>query len=242
MTKATPPTMPSSNRRGRSLEIETYLRQQIAKKQLSPGDRLPTESALTQRFSVSRSVVREAIACLRAEVRVETRQGAGLFVADFDPNDLVQAPFWNVDLAKTTIYVEVLELRAAVESEAAALAAERSSVADIVRIKEKHVAFQEIASAAQLATDEDLEFHLAVAMAANNRQFVEFFECMVRQTFMPVKMSEGPAKQAMEQAYLGEIAVEHESVLKAIADRKPQEARDLRRQHIHASMRRVQEL
>ncbi len=242
MTKTTLPTTPTSHRRGRSLEIENFLRQQIDKKQLSPGDRLPTESALTQRFSVSRSVVREAIASLRAEGWVETRQGAGLFVADYHSRDSEQASFGNADLAETTVYVEVLELRSAVESEAAALAAERCSPADIVRIKEKHAAFKKVAKAAQLASDEDLEFHLAVAMATNNPQFVEFFEYIVRQTFMPVKMSAGPAKQAMENAYLGEITEEHERILQAIISRKPQDARDAMRQHIQASMIRVQEL
>ncbi|TIP57116.1 GntR family transcriptional regulator, partial [Mesorhizobium sp.] len=45
-----------------------------------PGARLPTESQLADKFGVSRNVVREAIAQLRADGMIEARQGIGAFV------------------------------------------------------------------------------------------------------------------------------------------------------------------
>src|SRR6266550_3348615 len=49
---------------------------------LAPGDRLPTEQELTSTMGVSRTVVREAVAALRADGLVVTRRGSGAYVAD----------------------------------------------------------------------------------------------------------------------------------------------------------------
>ena len=57
------------------------LAEQIRSGRLAPGSRLPTEEALTRAARVSRTVVREAVAALRAEGLVVTRQGVGAFVS-----------------------------------------------------------------------------------------------------------------------------------------------------------------
>src|SRR5262249_62372849 len=57
------------------------LAEQIKSGRLAPGARLPTEQALTRAARVSRTVVREAVAALRAEGLVITRQGGGAFVS-----------------------------------------------------------------------------------------------------------------------------------------------------------------
>src|SRR5881409_3034133 len=54
---------------------------EIRSGRLAPGTRLPTEQALTRAARVSRTVVREAVAALRAEGLVVTRQGVGAFVS-----------------------------------------------------------------------------------------------------------------------------------------------------------------
>ena len=68
-------------RDGRSLasKISAALRQDLLGGVFRPGDRLPSESELTREYSVSRTVVREAIAILRADGLVEARKGAGVF-------------------------------------------------------------------------------------------------------------------------------------------------------------------
>lgn len=62
--------------------IATQFSRQIQKGALKPGDKLPTELAMSKSFGVSRTVIREAIAQLRNEGMIETRQGVGAFVIE----------------------------------------------------------------------------------------------------------------------------------------------------------------
>ncbi|MEO8643504.1 GntR family transcriptional regulator, partial [Pseudomonas sp.] len=61
--------------------IARSLSDEIASGRLRPGDRLPTEQFLSQNFGVSRNVVREGIATLRAQGLIQSRQGVGVFVS-----------------------------------------------------------------------------------------------------------------------------------------------------------------
>ena len=61
--------------------VADKLRQKIHRDGLHPGTRLPSEQAMAQHFGVSRTVVREAIALLKAEGILSTRKGSGAFIA-----------------------------------------------------------------------------------------------------------------------------------------------------------------
>ena len=104
------------------------LRAEILGGQLTPGDKLPTESALIDRFGVSRTVIREAVAELRADRLVESRHGVGVFV--LDRPEPATAAIHLPPFSKISDMIEELELRAAVEIEAAGLAAQRASPAE----------------------------------------------------------------------------------------------------------------
>jgi GntR family transcriptional regulator len=60
--------------------IADDLREQILSGQLAPGERMPSEHDLAQRYSTSRPTVRRAIAVLRSEGMITTGQGSGTFV------------------------------------------------------------------------------------------------------------------------------------------------------------------
>src|SRR3546814_3274814 len=78
--------LPARRRRVKRESLTTMLvqdlRSMITSRALKPGDRLPTEQEVANAFGVSRTVVREAVARLKAEGLVETRQGVGAFVSD----------------------------------------------------------------------------------------------------------------------------------------------------------------
>src|SRR5580700_6977591 len=123
------PLGPPKNRSG---EVVERLAAEIASGRLLPGSRLPTEQQLTAALGVSRTVVREAVAVLRAEGLVETRQGVGAFVM----RDIQRRPF-RIDpegLQSIGEVVKVMELRTGVEIEAAGIAAERVSAASRSKI------------------------------------------------------------------------------------------------------------
>src|SRR3546814_7635124 len=67
-------------RQGLTHRVIAELRGRIESGALKPGDKLPTEQALIRHFGVSRTVIREAVAGLRADGLVEPRQGVGVFV------------------------------------------------------------------------------------------------------------------------------------------------------------------
>src|SRR5437870_11953178 len=72
-----------------SRRLFEQLAAEIRSGRLAPGARLPTEQALTRAARVSRTVVREAVAALRAEGLVITRQGVGAFVSAEDRKSVV---------------------------------------------------------------------------------------------------------------------------------------------------------
>src|SRR5215813_13045564 len=112
---------PLGPQRNRTTEVIERLAEEITSGRMPQGGRLPTEQQMMSGFGVSRTVVREAVAALRAEGLVETKQGLGAFVA----TDARRRPF-RIDLddrRSIAEIVDVMELRMALEVETAGLAA-----------------------------------------------------------------------------------------------------------------------
>src|SRR5947207_9134319 len=135
-----------------SRQLFEQLAGEIRSGRLAPGARLPTEQALTRAARVSRTVVREAVAALRAEGLVITRQGVGAFVSA----EPTRAPF-RIEperLQSLDEILNVMELRLGVEVESAGLAAERASKADLRAIAAALHAIEEVAGEGKSAVDE----------------------------------------------------------------------------------------
>src|SRR5215475_15146135 len=148
-------------RPGRNLteEIVDRIANEIRSGRLEPGSRLPTEQVLMQAMGVSRTVVREAVAALRAEGLVTTRQGSGAFVAA----DASRVPF-RIDpdgLSSIGDVLEVMELRLAIEVEAAALAAERITSERLAPVGRALRAIEAAIARGEGAINEDFAFHRA---------------------------------------------------------------------------------
>src|SRR5438876_7753972 len=163
------PVVPTRNLRH---EIAERLAGEILGGQLPPGARLPTEQEMVNAMGVSRTVVREAVAALRAEGLVVTRQGAGAFVAP----DVERRPFRLAldGLPSIGEVLDVMELRASVEVEAAGLAASRGSAAARRRVARALAAIDAALERGESAIDEDFGFHRAIAEATGNSQFPHF--------------------------------------------------------------------
>src|SRR6476659_7420441 len=177
LTKPSPKNLallqPLEAPRGLTAELVTRLTADITSGKLPPGSRLPTEQQMIAATGVSRTVIREAVAALRADRLVITRQGVGAFVADN-----VRRPF-RVDFDEQSPFVEVrnvMELRTGVEVEAAGLAAERASPAQVKKIADRFDAIQTAIDCGENGVDEDFAFHCAIAEATGNPQFKRFLE------------------------------------------------------------------
>jgi GntR family transcriptional regulator, transcriptional repressor for pyruvate dehydrogenase complex len=227
------PLGPAKNRTG---EVVERLAAEIANGRLAPGARLPTEQEMTAALGVSRTVVREAVAVLRAEGLVETRQGVGAFVV----RDVQRRPF-RIDpdgLRSIAEVVQVIELRTGVEVEAASLAAERASVGSRRCIASALSAI----SRGESAIDEDFAFHQAIAAATENPHFTRFLEFLghfliPRQS---VRIGLKPGKEL--RSYLERIQTEHRAIAMAIEGADVAAARRAMRRHLLGSRQRYQRL
>ena len=212
--------------------IAAGLEQLLASGALAVGGRLPSESSLAATHGVSRTVVREAIAVLRAGGLVQSRQGAGVYVIRQTRagNDLLKP----VDPSRVSSAIELLELRAAVEIEAAGLAAERRSPAQEGRVLETCAAFQSALDRGQPTADADFAFHQSIALATNNPRFAEFLD-MIGSSIIPRRRISGEGDGQVSADYLRKIQAEHEAIASAISQSDPGAARAAMRAHLEGS-------
>jgi DNA-binding FadR family transcriptional regulator len=221
------------------VQISNLLRKAILAGQYQPGEKLPSEAKLTEAHGVSRTVVREAIAALRADGLVEPRRGAGVFV--LEPGAAHAQPFQNIDHARISSIIELLELRGAVEVEAASLAAMRRSPAQEEEIMEKHAAVQACIAAGKPTSEADFELHKAIAKATNNPRFVEFLDLMGTSA-IPRAALQTSSEDRTSPAYLTHIHEEHARIVSAISNGDAEIARDAMREHLQGSQRRYRAL
>lgn len=214
------------------------LRRRIASGALPVGAQLPTEPQLEQQFEVSRTVVREAIAELRASGLVTPIQGKGIFVAE-------QTRTVSIDLTPGEIQsipqtLEMLEFRMAIETEAAAIAAYRRSAEQENAIRAAHMDMARRVEQQELTTEADFAFHVAIGAATNNRYFIDGLN---RFGARSIPRSQFPTlPSANDPAYLAGVVAEHESILDAISDQDPEAARAAMREHLQGSQKRYRRL
>ena len=220
------------------VQVANALRATILGGQYKVGDKLPSEARLTEVHGVSRTVVREAIAALRWDGLVEPRRGAGVFV--LEPVATPGLPFQDVDHARISSIIELLELRNAVEMEAAALASTRRSPAQEENILNCHRAVGECIENGVSTSKADFALHQAIAEATSNPRFVEFLALM-GQNAIPRAALAG-ANGESSQAYLSQLHEEHARIVSAISDGDAQAARDAMRAHLLGSQRRYRAL
>ena len=230
-----------SPRKSLADRITASLRRQLVSGGLKPGDRLPTEKELSLKHRVSRAVVREAIAALRSEGLVLPRQGSGIFVAHHSPQSLRQNLF-QFDSGKLSSVIEILELRAALESEAAALSAIRCSPAELAKIKECHQAIGDAINAGGHAEAEDFSLHLAIVESTHNRHFVDFFRFLGAKTIPRAQAKPPDSESGYREHFLKMIHYEHSVIVDAIADRDLTRARSAMWTHLKGSQKRYERL
>ncbi|HEX2886023.1 FadR/GntR family transcriptional regulator [Vineibacter terrae] len=207
---------------------------------LAPGAKLPTEPEMMAALGVSRTVIREAVAALRAEGLVVTRQGVGAFVA----SDVRRRPF-RIDpdgLQSIGEVLNVMELRTGVEVEAAGLAAERATPESLRRIERALAAIDRAVAQDEAAVDEDYAFHRAIADATGNPQFARFHEFLGRFVIPRQSVRAARGHMANPRAYLEMIQGEHRAILEGIRERQPPAARRAMRRHLENSRKRYRRL
>jgi DNA-binding FadR family transcriptional regulator len=166
---------------GRKSLVDTVveqLRDQLADGEWSVGDRIPTEHVLAEQLGVGRNTVREAVRVLVHAGLLESRQGNGTFVrSTADPAAVLRS-------MRHAGALDVLELRVALEAEAARLAAVRRDEDDLRALRAALAALHE---QGDRAADADLAFHRGIVAATHNAAFTEvyrFFSTQVHESLV----------------------------------------------------------
>lgn len=211
--------------------LVSQIRAEIVGGKLGVGDQLPTEAQLMQTFGVSRTVVREAVAALRAEGLVTTRQGRGAFVAAAGTG----VPFQVTpeEASSLTDILMILELRATLEVEAAGLAAERRTPADLERISRALAELERQIEAGADSIEADFDFHIAVADAGGNPYFGRVLQSLGA-ALIPRRRVEFETP-ALRRAYLDRVQAEHRAIETAVAKGNAVAARKAMEKHLSGS-------
>ncbi len=196
--------------------------------------RLPTEAELSREFGVSRTVVREALARLRNDDLICSRQGAGSFVTakPDEPAELFAPVTSLVDLERC------FECRAAIESEIAYYAAQRRNDAHLAHLQDVEAEFEAAVKDGRTAGSEDLKFHLVIAEAADNHLFKSIMLSIRPHVLFGMNLSKTLSKTFSDH-HLACVLEEHVVVLKAIVEQKPNAARDAMRAHVENAKQRI---
>jgi len=218
-------------------EIARRIGGDIASGRLAPATRLPTELEMMRAMGVSRTVVREAVAALRAEGLVSTHQGIGSFVAA----PTTQAPFRIEPGQAATLAdaVHIMELRAAVETEAAGLAAERATRTQARAIRAALVAIDRAIARGETAIHEDFALHAAISDATGNpffRRFLDFLGHFI------IPRASVRIRATNLHAYLATFQAEHRAIVTAIEAHSVRQAQAAMRAHLLNSRERYRAL
>jgi GntR family transcriptional regulator, transcriptional repressor for pyruvate dehydrogenase complex len=207
-------------------QIVQQVEESILKGQLKPGDQLPAERDLAQRFGVSRTAVREAVKALREKGLVEAYSGRGTFVTDGTSHAIRQSLDLLIRINQQEGWTHLAELRYILEPEIAALAAPRIEEQLLTTMREAVAAMDRSLHDPGAYVEADLDFHLALAEAAGNPLVLSLLDSIVgllrEQRSRIFNVDGGPERGQFH----------HKRILAAVEARSADAARDTMRAHL----------
>jgi len=144
---------------------------------IATGDRLPSERVLCAKLAVSRPTVREALKRWEALGIVEMRKGSGAYLRAAVGPHLVHVPLVLTRFSKVKSLLQALQVRRALEGEAAAICALSASADDIAGI-EAALVRMEAAHGRGNSAEEDWEYHQSIIAATGNPLFARIIQSM----------------------------------------------------------------
>jgi len=214
-----------TDNRGLQNDIISKIRDHINYKNLEPGDKLPSERMLSEKFEVSRSAIREAIQSLEFYGILESIPQSGTFVAKLGVTALNGMINEILNLEEPD-FKSLVETRILLELKTVRLAAQRRTEEQLMHMKQALDAYTEKALLGEDAVQEDLLFHLAIAKASGNpslntlmliitpeiiTNFEKYHVCGDDQTFKGIE--------------------EHKSIFEAIKNKDVQKSKELMKVH-----------
>jgi len=207
-------------------QIVQQIEESIVRGSLKPGDQLPAERELAQRFGVSRTAVREAVKALREKGLVEAYSGRGTFITDGTTQAVRQSLDLMVKIGQPEGSTHLAEVRAILEPEIAALAAQRIQERERATMREAVATMDRAGQDPDAYIEADLDFHLALAEGAANPLILSLLDSIVgllrEQRLRIFQVPGGPER--------GQI--HHKRILDAVERHNADDARRAMRAHL----------
>ncbi len=208
--------------------IAERIREYIIDEPIKVGEKLPTEKALSDKFSVSRSTIREAMKILEAGNIVEIRHGLGSFVAL--NTGLSKDPLGLSFTDQTRLLPELMEVRLIMEPSIARIAALRRTEKDIELMQQLIAEMEEANANSKDYHTKDYQFHIAIGQCTRNdvlkRVYPVIFEA-IEHGYKHTSNLEGSFSRAI---YF------HKQILEAIKDRNGDLASEFTARHIKSTL------
>ena len=222
--------MPAGKRAPAYKAISDSIRRDILARRLVPGDRLPVETELADRFGVSRSTVREALRDLTSQNLVETTRGAtgGTFVVVPQPEALVRSLGVGIAMlagSEDLSVEQMLEARMILEVPAARLACERATAADLGAVR-TYVDDRVNALSQGRDLGSNWGFHTLLTKAAHN----PLLELMAEPIFNVLETRFAAVKESNQ--FLQAVEDQHLSIADAVDSRDADAAAEAMREHL----------
>lgn len=217
-------------------QVADVLAAEIRAGRLAAGDKLPTEAMLVDQFSVSRTVVREAVSRLKSLGLVDSRQGSGVYVKEqgFSPLN-----FDARSAVSKQAVIQMVEVRRALEAEVAGLAALRRTQADLKRIRKSITVLDQAVQAGGDGVDEDVHYHRAIADAARNPFLIGTLDYLGQ--FLRGATRVTRANEARRADFARQVRDEHEMILRAIEAGDAAVARKAAARHMDNAILRIEQ-
>lgn len=228
--------MNERQKRDRTLSDRVYedILQMIVNGAFAIGAKLPTEHALGEKLDVSRPVLRQALKQLREDEVIVSRQGSGSFVKRRPDGAVLDfAPVGSIaDIQRT------FEFRAAIEGEAAYIAAIRRNETDLVRIVAALDELDRCVRTGELGVDADEEFHAAICAATDNQYFVAARNSMKSNILTGMSLTRN-LSLIKPRDRLDLVQEEHYAIFDAIEQGDSEAARQVMHSHVDNARMRV---
>jgi GntR family transcriptional repressor for pyruvate dehydrogenase complex len=209
----------------RTMQVVNHIQRLIADGLLQPGDQTPPEREFARMLKISRASLRTGMGYLAAMGVLKVRHGVGTFVAEGPP-----------ELGKSSLNMmgalygfqpwQMFEARVVLESQLAALAAERGTEADHSALAEEVAEMYATIDSPSDYLIHDLRFHRTIARASGNPILASLMETVTSALYDAGQEAVGRSRDRRESAEL------HHEIYKAIRARKPADALRLMERHL----------
>ncbi len=207
-------------------QIVQQIEESILSGALKPGDQLPAERELANRFGVSRTAVREAVKALREKGLVESYSGKGTFVTNGTSQVIRQSLDLMTRIGQPEGLAHLVDLRQILEPEIAALAATRIDDQLLATMREAVATMDRSLHDPDSYIEADLDFHLALAEAVDNPLILSLLDSVVgllRKQRVRIFGADGGPEPGQ---------FHHKRILEAIERHDADAARELMRAHL----------